>query len=121
LPLPVVVEEPVVGLVETVDLLVAQPVLPEAMDRALVVLLELHLLVVQVVFHLELQLPTEPLEPLDRVAQVDQQQHLVQLLPVVEAVEADTSVVAVVELTPIRLELMVVVAVVVLVMRTARS
>jgi hypothetical protein len=112
--LPVAVEEPVVGLVETVDLLVAQPVLPEAMDRVLVVLLELHLLVVQVVFHLELQLPTEPLELMDRVVLVDQQQHLVQLLPVVVAVEADTSVVAVEVLTPIQLALMVVVAAVVL-------
>jgi hypothetical protein len=112
--LPVVVEEPVVGLVETVDLLVAQPVLPEVMDRVLVVLVELHLLVVQVVFHLEQQLPTEPLELLDRVVLVDQQQHLVQLLPVVVAVEADTSVVAVEVLTPIQLALMVAVVAVAL-------
>jgi hypothetical protein len=110
----VVVVEPVVGLVETVDLLVAQPVLLEAMDRVLVVLVELHLLVVQVVFHLEQQLPTEPLELLDRVALVDQQQHLVQLLPVVVAVEADTSVVAVEVLTPIQLALMVAVVAVAL-------
>jgi hypothetical protein len=97
-----------------VDLLVAQPVLLEAMDRVLVVLVELHLPVVQVVFHLELQLPTDPLELLDRVALVDQQQHLVQLLPVVVAVEADTSVVAVEVLTPIRLALMVAVVAVAL-------
>jgi hypothetical protein len=112
--LPVVVEELVVGLVETVDLLVAQPVLPEAMDRVLVVLVELHLLVVQVVFHLELQLPTEPVELLDRVVLVDQPQHLVQLLPAVEAVEADTSVVAVEVLIPIQLALMVAVVAVAL-------
>jgi len=114
--LPVVVEEPVVGLVELVVLRVAQPVLLEVMVKVLGVLVELRLLVEQVVFHLEQQLPTELLEPLDKVVLVDQQQHLVQLLPVVEAVEADTSVVAVEELTPIQLELMVVVAVVVLVM-----
>jgi hypothetical protein len=114
--LPVVVEEPEVGLVEQVVLLVAQPVLPEVMVKVLGVLVELRLLVEQVVFHLGQQLQTVLLELLDRVVLVDQQQHLVQLLPVVEAVEADTSVVAVVELTPIRLELMVVVAVVVLVM-----
>jgi hypothetical protein len=112
--LPVVVEEPVVGLVETVDLPVAQLVLPEVMDRVLVVLVELHLQVVQVVFHLEQQLPTEPLALLDRVVLVDQQQHLVQLLPVVVAVEADTSVVAVEVLTPIQLALMVAVVAVAL-------
>jgi hypothetical protein len=102
--LPVVVEEPVVGLVELVDLPVAQLVLPEVMDRVLVVLVELHLLVEQVVFHLEQQLPTALLEPMARVVLVDQPQHLVQLLPAVEAVEADTSVVAVEVLIPIQQE-----------------
>jgi hypothetical protein len=112
--LPVVVEEPEVGLVEQVVLLEAQPVLPEVMVKVLGVLVELRLLVEQVVFHLGLQLQTELLEPLDRVVLVDQQQHLVQLLPVVEAVEADISVVAVVEPTPIQQELMVAVVEVVL-------
>jgi hypothetical protein len=112
--LPAVVEEPVVGLVELVVLLVVQPVLPEAMVKVLEVLVELRLLVEQVVFHLGQQLQTVLLELLDRVVLVDQQQHLVQLSPVVEAVEADTSVVAVEVQIPIQLELTVVVEEVVL-------
>jgi hypothetical protein len=105
--LPVVVEVPVVGLVELVVLLVVQPALLEVMVKVLGVLVELRLLVEQAVFHLEQQLQTVMLEPLDRVVLVDQPQHLVQLLPVVEAVEADTLVVAVEVLIPIQQELMV--------------